>query len=68
VFESSKIGLSKRLAAAYLLCSSKKGISAHQLHRTLGVTCKTAWFLAHRNSLGMSDPGPCGHCARMAAS
>ena len=52
VFERSKIGLSKWLAAAYLLCSSKKGISSHQLHRTLGVTYKTAWFLAHRIRLG----------------
>lgn len=48
VFERSKIPLSKWLMAAYLLCSSKKGMSAHQLHRTLGVTYKTAWFLAHR--------------------
>lgn len=57
VFERSKIPLSKWLAAAYLLCSSKKGISAHQLHRTLGVTYKTAWFLAHRIRFAMSDQG-----------
>lgn len=55
VFERSKIPLSKWLAAAYLLCSSKKGISAHQLHRTLGVTYKTAWFLAHRIRFAMAD-------------
>lgn len=48
VFERSKIPLSKWLTAAYLLCSSKKGMSAHQLHRVMGVTYKTAWFLAHR--------------------
>src|SRR5438046_7603246 len=48
VFESSKIALSKWLTAVYLLCSSKKGISSHQLHRTLGVTYKTAWFMTHR--------------------
>jgi hypothetical protein len=36
------------LQAVYLLCSSKKGISSHQLHRTLGVTLKTAWFMSHR--------------------
>lgn len=48
VFERSKIPLSKWLYAAYLLCSSKKGISSHQLHRTLGVTYKTAWFMTHR--------------------
>jgi transposase-like protein len=55
VFEASKIPLSKWLFAAYLLCSSKKGMSAHQLHRTLGVTYKTAWFLAHRIRLAMTD-------------
>jgi transposase-like protein len=48
VFERSHIPLSKWLLAAYLLCSSKKGMSSHQLHRTLGVTYKTAWFLTHR--------------------
>ena len=56
VFERSKIPLSKWLMAAYLLCSSKKGMSAHQLHRTLGVTYKTAWFLAHRIRLAMQAP------------
>jgi transposase-like protein len=55
VFERSKIPLSKWLFAAYLLCTSKKGMSAHQLHRTLGVTYKTAWFLAHRIRLAMTD-------------
>ena len=48
VFERSKIPLSKWLMAVYLLCSSKKGMSSHQLHRTLGVTYKTAWFMTHR--------------------
>jgi transposase-like protein len=48
VFEHSKIGLAKWLTATYLMSTSKKGISAHQLHRTLGVTYKTAWFMAHR--------------------
>jgi transposase-like protein len=57
VFERSKIPLSKWLAAAFLLCSSKKGLSAHQLHRTLGVTYKTAWFLAHRIRFAMTDTG-----------
>lgn len=60
VFERSKIPLSKWLLAAYLLCSSKKGISAHQLHRTLGVTYKTAWFLAHRIRHAMADTGSGG--------
>lgn len=48
VFESSHIPLHKWFQAAHLLASSKKGISAHQLHRTLKVTYKTAWFMAHR--------------------
>lgn len=48
VYESSHIPLHKWLQATYLLCSSKKGISSHQLHRTLGVTYKTAWFMTHR--------------------
>jgi transposase-like protein len=48
VFERSKIPLHTWLYANHLLCSSKKGMSAHQLHRTLGVTYKTAWFMAHR--------------------
>ncbi|MFO1184938.1 MAG: IS1595 family transposase [Bauldia sp.] len=48
VFERSKIKLHKWFQAAHLMASSKKGISAHQLHRTLQVTYKTAWFMAHR--------------------
>jgi transposase-like protein len=48
VFEDSKVPLHKWMLAAHLLISSKKGISSHQLHRTLGVTYKTAWFMAHR--------------------
>ncbi len=48
VYERSKITLHKWLLASYLLCSSKKGISSHQLHRMLGVTYKTAWFMTHR--------------------
>lgn len=55
VFERSKISLSKWLLAAYLLCSSKKGMSSHQLHRTLGVTYKTAWFMTHRIREAMKD-------------
>jgi transposase-like protein len=48
VFESAHIPLHKTLQAVYLMCSSKKGVSAHQIHRILGVTYKTAWFLCHR--------------------
>lgn len=48
VFERSKVPLHKWVLATHLICSSKKGISSHQLHRTLGVTYKTAWFMSHR--------------------
>jgi transposase-like protein len=48
VLEDSKIPLSKWLMCMFILCSSKKSISANQLHRMLGVTYKTAWFMAHR--------------------
>ena len=48
VFERSKVALHKWVLATHLICSSKKGISSHQLHRTIGVTYKTAWFMAHR--------------------
>jgi transposase-like protein len=48
VFESSKVALNKWLLANHLIVSSKKGISSHQLSRLLGVTYKTAWFMAHR--------------------
>ncbi|MEX2144593.1 MAG: IS1595 family transposase [Anaerolineales bacterium] len=48
IFEASKIPLRKWVMAFYLMNTSKKGISAHQLHRMLGVTYKTAWFMCHR--------------------
>lgn len=48
IFEESKLPLHIWLQAIHLMCSSKKGVSAHQLHRTLEITYKTAWFLAHR--------------------
>jgi transposase-like protein len=59
VFERSKIPLSKWILATHLICSSKKGISSHQLHRILGVTYKTAWFLSHRIRHAMTA-GPAG--------
>jgi transposase-like protein len=55
VFEGSRIKVADWLMAVYLMCSSKKGISAHQLHRTLGVTYKTAWFMAHRIRYAMTQ-------------
>lgn len=48
VMESSHVPLHKWALAFRLMCSSKKGMSAHQLHRTLSVTYKTAWFMGHR--------------------
>ncbi|MDZ4057532.1 MAG: IS1595 family transposase [Polynucleobacter sp.] len=64
VFERSKIALNKWLYATHLMCASKKGISAHQLHRMLGVTYKTARFMAHRIRDAMMDDvstsGPMG--------
>jgi transposase-like protein len=55
VFEDSKVPLHLWFQAVYLLCSSKKGISSNQLHRTLGVTLKTAWFMSHRIREAMRD-------------
>ena len=64
VFERSKIPLNKWLLATFLITSSKKGMSAHQLHRMLGVTYKTAWFMAHRIREAMKEDvatsGPLG--------
>lgn len=62
VFERSHVPLNKWLLATYLLSASKKGMSAHQLHRTLGVAYKTAWFMAHRIREAMTEenPGPLG--------
>ena len=48
LYERSHIALHKWLLATHLMISSKKGMSAHQLHRMLGVTYKTAWFMSHR--------------------
>jgi transposase-like protein len=53
IFEDSHIALKLWLQAIFLIASSKKGISSNQLHRTLGVTLKTAWFLSHRIRLAM---------------
>jgi transposase-like protein len=48
IFEDSHIKLSVWIQAFFMMCASKKGISAHQIHRMLGVTYKTAWFMCHR--------------------
>jgi len=62
VFESSHVPLTKWLQAAYLLMSSKKGISSKQLERTLEVTYKTAWFMSHRlrEAMTSGDMPPMG--------
>ena len=53
----SHLPLRKWFAAIYLMCESKKGMSANQLHRTLGVSYKTAWYLCHRIRKAMgNDP------------
>jgi transposase-like protein len=56
VCERSKIPLRKWVLAMHLLCASKKGMSSHQLHRMLGVTYKTAWFMGHRIREAMREP------------
>jgi transposase-like protein len=62
VFEASHVPLHFWLQAIFLIASSKKGISSNQLHRTLGVTLKTAWFMSHRIREAMRDGnlGPLG--------
>ena len=58
VYERSHLPLHKWLLAFRLMASSKKGFSAHQLSRTLNVTYKTAWFVAHRIREAMADHDP----------
>ncbi len=58
VMESSHVPLNKWVLAYRLMASSKKGISAHQMHRTISVTYKTAWFMCHRIRESMRDAAP----------
>ena len=58
IFEASHVPMRIWLQAMYLIAGSKKGISSNQLHRTLGVTLKTAWFMAHRIREAMRDGNP----------
>ncbi len=58
VYERSKVPLNKWLLAIYLMSAGKKGTSAHQIGRTLGVTYKTAWFMCHRIRESMRDDSP----------
>jgi transposase-like protein len=57
IFERSHIPIHKWLLAFRLMASSKKGVSPHQIHRTLGITYKSAWFLMHRIREAMTDDG-----------
>jgi len=56
IFEDSHIPIHQWLSAIQFLCSSKKGMSAHQLHRMLHITYKSAWFMAHRIRYAMGQP------------
>ena len=56
IFEGSHVHIVKWLMAFHLACVSKKGISAHQIHRLLEVTYKTAWFMMHRMRYVMAHP------------
>jgi transposase-like protein len=58
IFEDSKVPMRLWLQAMYLIAGSKKGISSNQLHRVLGVTLKTAWFMSHRIREAMRDANP----------
>jgi transposase-like protein len=62
IYERSHIPMTKWLLATHLMCSSKKGMSAHQIGRMLGLPYKTAWFMAHRIREGMRElhPEPIG--------
>jgi transposase-like protein len=57
VFESSHVKIGTWLMCMFIMCASKKAVSAHQIHRMLGVTYKTAWFMCHRIRYAM-DEGP----------
>ena len=57
VLEKSHIPINKWLAAFFMMCASKKGVSAHQLHRQLKITYKSAWFMAHRVREAMRSGG-----------
>lgn len=57
IFEASHVPMHIWLQAIYLIAGSKKGMSSSQLHRTLGVTLKTAWFMSHRIREAMRSTG-----------
>jgi transposase-like protein len=58
IFEDSALGMDKWMAAYWMLCNCKNGVSSWELHRTLGVTQKTAWFMLHRLREAMGESAP----------
>ena len=63
ILEDSHLPISRWLMAFFILCASKKSVSAHQLHRLLGSTYKTVWFMAHRIRYSMGPTMPLGKLA-----
>jgi len=55
IFEDSPLGLDKWIAAVWMICNCKNGISSYELHRALGITQKSAWFMLHRIREAMKD-------------
>jgi transposase-like protein len=71
LFERSHIPLNKWLMAAFLICASKKGMSTHQLHRMIGVSYKSTWFMMHRIREAMREgkfPAPLGGTGKFVES
>ena len=62
IFEESPLALSKWLPAVWLIVNCKNGISSYEIHRALGVTQKTAWFMLHRSGWGCKRALLCGAC------
>ena len=56
IFEDSPLGLDKWLPCVWMIANCKNGVSSWEIHRALGVTQKTAWFMLHRIRLAMQDP------------
>jgi transposase-like protein len=57
IFEDSPLGLDKWMCAFWMLCNCKNGVSSMEIHRALGITQKSAWFMLHRIREAMKDSG-----------
>ncbi|HEY3885010.1 MAG TPA: IS1595 family transposase, partial [Vicinamibacterales bacterium] len=57
IFEDSPLGLDKWLPSVWMIANMKNGVSSWEIHRSIGVTQKTAWFMLHRIRLAMREPG-----------